>query len=170
MSNKKYRPGGTPSQREQNSIPEELLKQFVNESEAPQAPSDMDADPMPDKLARRMMANTAMLMHHVANLCGNAMDYCDPGQADLLFKQEVRRELSERHEGMKERIRPARPHAFESLMRIALKAVRLMHTLLRATNPKLFETSPSASLEREAAKAINEAREMNEEIRARYQT
>lgn len=162
MSNKKYRqPAGESGQNsEVHSDAVELIFQQLNrESDPP--PQTPDGDPMPDQLARRMLANMAMLMNHIGNLCGQAIDYASPKMADATYKQDLEREAAERAQG-KERVRKAE-HPLASMMRLAARAASLMREMLKATNPGMFNLVPGDIVEAKVKKAFDEAGKLVED-------
>ncbi len=168
MSQKKYRTGaqdgngrapGSPSGDERPDALEALFQQLSMESDPPEmAP---DEDPMPDNLARRLMANMALLMNHIGNLCGQAIDYSSPEMANAMFKRELEREAAERAQG-KERVREAR-HPLASLKRTAMRAAALMRDLLKATNPGMFNLVPGDVVEAKIRKAVEDAGKLIEQ-------
>ncbi|MCA8913648.1 MAG: hypothetical protein KDB82_18335 [Planctomycetes bacterium] len=164
MSNAKFRkPAGDP--KPETRVPEALLGQGLKENPAPLADPD---DPMPDTLARRLLANAAMLMNHIANLCGHAMDAIPEGTADRKFAVEVIEEAQQIADGKEGRIKRAQPHALTNLMRIAISASRLMETMLHATNPGLFAQKPDTT--KKAFDAQKQAQEMAENIETSFAT
>lgn len=168
MSNAKYRKAaGDPEPTRAPGIPEALLGQGL--SEAPIPTSDPAADdPMPEKLARRLLANGAILMHHIANLCGNALDAIPQHAADAKFAQEVMREARQLGEEKPARIKRAQPYALANLMRIAISALRLMESMLQATNPSLF--APKTNAKEQAFEAQKAGQKLHENLQAEYAT
>jgi hypothetical protein len=164
MSNAKYRKAAGEPKRE-TRVPEALLGQGLKENPAPLADED---DPMSDKLARRLLANAAMLMNHIANLCGHAIDAIPEGTADRKFAREVVEEARQQREGAEGRVKRAQPHALTNLMRIAISASRLMETMLRATNPGLFTEKPKTT--EKAFEAQKKAQELAENIETSFAT
>ena len=172
MSNAKYRKAaGGPETGRAPGVPEALLGQGLTEEPTPKADPEAD-NPMPDKLARRLLANGAILMNHIANLCGNALDAIPQHAADEKFAREVMREAQQLGEQGSEdkpkRIKRAQPYALAGLMRIAISALRLMETMLQATNPNLFV--PKQNAVADAFKAQKAGQELHENLQTQYAT
>lgn len=134
MSNKNYRPGGTPNKRKmhEQGIADALAAQMAHEARPPESHR-----PITDKEALGMIARCARLLSFIGEICDDAMHFVGKETANHSFRHEVAREADEILAD-EERPRRARPHGFTRLMALGASAGRLLMQCLQVTNPELF--------------------------------
>lgn len=156
MSNSKYRPGGTPTHRQQPNLPESLVGQALHEGDfrGPDSPTPElnDDGSLPDNVARRYLANAAKLMHDVMNLCGDAMKAIPPELAHEHHAGEIAREAQSAIQESGN-VKRAKAHPYAGLMRIMMASSRMMLRCLNVLNPALFPKRVSSKKGLESAQA-----------------